>query len=84
MLTKNKKKLTLRVDQSLIEAVKVYANQRNTSVSRLVEVYFLGLATQTESEKPHTQFVQDLTGIIPSEIDIGEIYNEHLMEKYNA
>ena len=68
----------------MIETVKVYANQRNTSVSRLVEIYFLGLTAQAKPEKPHTQLVQDLTGIIPSEIDVSEIYNEYLIEKYNA
>ncbi len=84
MLTKNKKKLTLRVDPALIEAVKVYANQHNTSVSRLVEVYFLGLAAETESEKTHSQLVQELTGITSPEIDVTETYRDYLMEKYAA
>lgn len=79
MLATEKKKLTIRVDARLIEQAKAYAATHNTSVSQLVEAYLLNLP-DTASE--HTPLTRQLTGIIPSDIDVEAIYEEHLMEKY--
>ncbi len=40
MTIHEKKKLTLRLNQRLIEQAKAYAAQHNISVSELVETYF--------------------------------------------
>ena len=79
MLTKEKKKLTVRVNAQLIEQAKAYAAAHNTSVSQLIETYFLNLA---HHEEEHTPLVQQLTGIIPDDIDAEEVYHDYVMEKY--
>jgi hypothetical protein len=80
MLATKKKKLTIRVDARLIEQTKAYAAAHNTSVSQLVEAYLLNLPHDTVSD--HTPLTQQLTGILPSDIDVEALYEEHLMEKY--
>ncbi|MCP4363552.1 MAG: hypothetical protein GY796_36600 [Chloroflexi bacterium] len=80
MLLKEKKKLTLRVNARLIDQAKNYAKKHNTSISQLVETFFLDLTNIEENE--HTPFVQQLTGILPADIDAEETYHDYLVEKY--
>jgi len=80
MAIHEKKKLTLRLNQRLIEQAKEYAAQHNISVSELVETYFLHLDLETEST--HSSLVQQLTGILPAEVDVQQEYEDYLMEKY--
>lgn len=78
-----KKKLTLRLDAQLIEEAKEYAAEHDTSVSRLVELYFHNLRIQ-EGEREHSPLVQALAGLLPSELDAEAEYRKHLVEKYGA
>jgi antitoxin component of RelBE/YafQ-DinJ toxin-antitoxin module len=80
MLANEKKKLTIRVDARLIEQAKAYAEENNTSISQLVEVYLLTLPQAKTST--HTPLTQQLTGIIPRDIDVEKAYHNYLMEKY--
>jgi hypothetical protein len=80
MRTKEKKKLTIRVDARLIEQAKAFAEAHNTSVSQLVEAYFVNLS-QEEPPK-HAPITEELTGILPSDIDVEKIRLDYLMEKY--
>lgn len=80
MTTSDKGKLTLRVNQRLIEQAKTYAAQHNISVSELVETYFLHL--ELEQEPSHTPLVQQLTGILPADVDVKHVYEEYLVAKY--
>ena len=80
MTIQEKKKLTLRLNQQLIKRAKEYAAQHNISVSELVETYFLHL--EPEKEPTHTPLVQRLTGILPTDIDVKQEYEEYLVEKY--
>ena len=80
MTIQEKKKLTLRLNQRLIEQAKEYAAQHNISVSELVETYFLHL--DLEGEPAHTPLVQRLTGILPADLDVKQEYEEYLVEKY--
>ena len=75
-----KKKLTLRLNQRLIKQAKEYAAQHNISVSELVETYFLHL--DLEREPAHTPLVQQLTGLLPADVDVEQEYEEYLVEKY--
>ena len=43
-------KLTLRIDEELIQAAKTYAGRRNTSVSQIVAGYFELLSRENEQE----------------------------------
>ncbi|MEJ2425178.1 MAG: DUF6364 family protein [Candidatus Thiodiazotropha sp.] len=74
-------KLTLRLDETLIERAKVYAKQQNKSLSQVVTDYFLMLTKEVESsESP--PITQSLTGVIKDQsIDIDD-YKRHLLEKY--
>ena len=80
MTIHEKKKLTLRLNQRLIEQAKEYAAQHNISVSELVETYFMQL--DLEREATHTPLVQRLTGILPADVDVKQEYEDHLVEKY--
>ena len=81
MLTREKKKLTIRVDARLIEQAKTYAVEHDTSVSQLVESYFTNLAKDKNREQ-HSTLVQQLTGIIPADVDAEKTYHDYLLEKY--
>jgi hypothetical protein len=79
-------KLTLRLDGEVIEKAKRYAERRGTSLSRIVEGYFVRLA---DSDNPSGQ---TLTGVVAelagsyAGADIGnaeEDYTEYLSKKYS-
>ena len=80
MTIHEKKKLTLRLNQRLIEQAKEYASKHNISVSELVETYFLQLDLAREAT--HTPLVKRLTGILPADVDVKQEYEDYLIEKY--
>ncbi|HHJ07385.1 MAG TPA: hypothetical protein ENK24_07785 [Anaerolineae bacterium] len=80
MRTKEKKKLTIRVDARLLEQAKTYAKTHDTSVSRLVEDYFSKLPKKNNKER--SSLVQQLTGILPADVDVEKVYGDYLLEKY--
>lgn len=41
-------KLTLNIDESVIERAKIYARKRKRSVSKLVEDYLAGISSRTD------------------------------------
>jgi hypothetical protein len=58
-------KLTLKLDDSIIDQAKKYANKRQKSLSRLVEDYFRGLGNDEPSDKLLINpIVRELSGII--------------------
>jgi len=76
-------KLTLKLDQAVIQSVKVYAEKNNRSLSKLVEDYFKNLINENDKKKNKiSPLVQELSGII-SEKDINGInYIDYLEKKY--
>jgi hypothetical protein len=85
-------KLTLRIDEDLIQTAKEYASQRSTSVSQVVSRYFELLSRENERYWGHAstdQAVSDLPPITASlwgvlegkDVDVEE-YHKHLEEKY--
>ena len=82
MTLQEKKKLTLRLNKRLIEQAKLYAAKHNISVSELVETFFLRLEDTTEGV--HTPLVRQLTGILPEDVDVEQLYGDHLVEKYGG
>lgn len=81
-----KKKLTLRMEQDVIERAKAYAKERGTSVSQLVANYFAALtsagsgeaANDTEQYGPVTRSL----GAEPKEDVSEEDYYEYLWRKH--
>ncbi len=76
-------KLTLKLDQSVIQSVKIYAEKNNRSLSKLVEDYFRNLIAESDNIKSNVSpLVQELSGII-SEKDLNGInYIDYLESKY--
>jgi hypothetical protein len=85
-------KLTLRIDEELIQAAKEYASRQSTSVSQVVSRYFelLSLenerywghqpAAQTESELP--AITASLWGVLEGKDVDTDDYGKYLEEKY--
>ncbi len=76
-------KLTLKLNQSVIEKAKSYASKSNTSISKLVEVYLANLVSQEESIEI-TPRVKRLSGIVQLSVkgDSRSGYRKHLLKKY--
>lgn len=78
-------KLTLKLDQEVIEATKQLAARRGVSLSRLVETYFRGLNVAAgEPRIAPTGLVAELAGIAAGgNADDGKgDYAEYLDKKY--
>jgi hypothetical protein len=75
-----KKKLTLSVDEDVIEQARRYSRQHNTSISQLVTTYLRHLDSPSDQE--FSPLVQRLRGILPSDTSLDE-YRKHLEEKHS-
>ncbi|MBI4356520.1 MAG: antitoxin [Gammaproteobacteria bacterium] len=76
-------KLTLRLDETLIERAKRYAQQHHQSVSQLVAKYFSLLDQNKRIEKTeNTPIVQFLRGSLRHARVAKEDYHRHLEKKY--
>ncbi len=78
------KKLTLSLNESVINAAKRYAKSNNTSLSKLIESYLGSLTRNEKQEVEITPLVKSLSGIINLEKDFDEkdVYTDYLLEKY--
>lgn len=76
-------KLTLRLEDQLIEQAKSYAAQAGKSVSLIVSDYFKLLTTQKiKTSAPSTPITQSLRGLLrDSKLDEGD-YKRYLEEKH--
>ncbi|GAB1431768.1 hypothetical protein MASR2M29_03930 [Spirochaetota bacterium] len=75
-------KLTLKLDRSVIQSVKKYAENNNKSLSKLVEDYFRNLISDDEAQRNYSPLVEELSGVI-SENDLKGIdYTNYLEQKY--
>jgi len=76
-------KLTLKLDQSVIQSVKIYAEKNNRSLSKLVEDYFRNLIIDSDYAKSKiSPLVQELSGIISEKDLTGINYIDYLESKY--
>lgn len=77
-------KLTLRLKKKVIDQAKKYANDHDTSLSKLIENYLSAITNESKSLENISPLVQSLSGVI--QIDTTENtkgkYHEHLNEKY--
>ena len=75
-------KLTLRLEDQLIERAKAYAAQSGKSVSQVVADYFKLLTTEkTRSAAPSTPITQSLRGLLREANLDEDDYKKHLEEK---
>ncbi len=77
-------KLTLKLEQTIIERAKDYAKSHKTSLSKLIENYLLNITNEKSKEEKITPLVKSLSGIInlPQGIDEKKGYSDFLMNKY--
>ena len=78
---KPRKKLTLSVDEQIIERARRYSKRHNTSISQLVSNYLARLE-DADAVPTYSPTVQRLSGILPSDVSLEE-YHEHLDKKYS-
>lgn len=78
-------KLTLKLNQKIIEKAKMYASDKKMSLSRIVESYLQSLTSEdTGNEFEISPFVKSIaTGVkIPADLDHKKEYPDYLMLKY--
>jgi hypothetical protein len=78
-------KLTLKLNQKVIEKAKAYASNKKVSLSRIVEAYLQSLTSENDSsEFQISPFVKSIaTGTeIPTDLDYKKEYSDHLIEKH--
>ena len=72
-------KLTVRVPRDLLENIKRYAAQHDTTLTDLIEAYLRRIPVQQPlADAP---IVRRLSGILPADVTIQD-YKKHLEEKY--
>ncbi len=82
-------KLTLKLDKDIIEEAKVYAKQKQQSLSFLVEQYFLFLTTNQKEPSKLSEIspvIQQMSGILDSRsLDKDKnAYADFLEKKYSV
>ncbi len=77
-------KLTLKLNESVIEQAKQYAKENNISLSRMIENYLQAVTVRKENVMKISPLVKSLTGVI--ELDEGDYrkdYTDFLSQKYS-
>ena len=72
-------KLTVRVPKDLIENVKHYAQQNNTTLTALIEAYLRRIPAKEPFD--NAPIVRRLSGSLSQDVTIQD-HKEHLTEKY--
>ncbi len=77
-------KLTLKLKKKIIEQAKKYADDHETSLSRLIENYLSAITSESTEKEEISPLVKSLGGIIrlPSGFNHKEKYQKHITEKY--
>ena len=79
-------KLTLRLNDNVIERAKNYARSHKISLSKMIESYLDSITKQKEEENkiPITPLVDSLSGVIdlPANFDYKRNYRDYLENKY--
>jgi len=78
------KKLTLSLNEQVIERAKIYAKDNEISLSKLIESYLSSLLERKTQDIEITPLVESLSGVIslPSDFDYRSDYTDYLLEKY--
>lgn len=77
-----KSRLNIRVDKYLLNRVKVYAEQHQTSLSYLIETYLEHLTKKSAKEDVITLVRKLNKPEISPDIDLKKQYYEEQMDKY--
>jgi len=74
-------KLTLKLDQKVIDSAKEYAKASDKSLSRLVEDFFRSLVHESSPPEKYPPLIEKLSGVI-SEKDLERIAREDERARY--
>ena len=79
-------KLTLRLNDTVIERAKIYARNHKISLSKMIETYLDSITKQKDKEEriTITPLVDSLSGVmdLPADFDYKKEYRDYLEEKY--
>lgn len=78
-------KLTLKLNQEIIEKAKIYASDKKLSLSRLIESYLQSLTSENRNDEFEiSPFVKSIaTGkSLSKDLDYKKEYSDYLTEKY--
>jgi len=80
-------RLTLKLNESVIEKAKEYAKTHNISLSKIVEQYLSSIVAKSDispKEIELTPLVKELSGVItiPADYDCKKDYIDYLEKKY--
>ncbi len=77
-------KLTLKLNEEIIEKAKEYAKSKKTSLSVLIENYLQKLTNNKKSKNTITPLVKSLSGVIslPEDYNDKKDYTDYLTDKY--
>ena len=77
-------KLTLKLNESVIEQAKQYAKENNISLSKMIENYLQAITERKNKEITISPLVESLTGVIQfEEKDYRKDYSDFLSQKYS-
>ena len=77
-------KLTLKLNESIIEKAKQYAKDNNISLSKMIENYLQAITNKKSNKIEISPLVNSLTGVIVLENkDYRKDYTNFLSEKYS-
>ena len=81
----NAAKLTLKLDQAVIERTKEYAKERHLTLSGMVENYFRALVGSRRVSWKETPMVRELSGVAPAKAGRRwkKRYADYLADKYD-
>ena len=75
-------KITLYSDKELIEQIKAYAKKHNTSVSKIVNTFFINLLQTQAPDNRKSKITDRLQGKLKGKRIDEKQYRKHLEEKY--
>ena len=75
-------KLTLRMDESVVQRAKSEARRRGKSVSRMVVEYFDSLGPRPKAADPLPPVTASLVGILKGKAASEDDYKRHLRQRH--
>lgn len=77
-------KLTLKLNESVIEQAKQYAKEHNISLSKMIENYLQAITENKNKKIKISPLVESLTGVIQlEEQNYQKDYTDFLSQKYS-
>jgi dsDNA-specific endonuclease/ATPase MutS2 len=77
-------KLTLKLNERVIERAKQYAKENNISLSRMIENYLQAVTSRKRNKVKISPLVESLTGVIDlKNTDYKKDYTDFLSKKYS-